>query len=109
MKENKQLSSHALLRRFAEDIRPMLMKDVEEFVTQVRQEGRVRKKRTPANLRWPYSYYHGVFYHTMSLVSAIDRLGEIKLFLSSFPAKLKHEKHGISQDKWVRDHTQTLL
>jgi hypothetical protein len=101
---NKKLGSHPLIHLLMNDIKPLTEKAAELLTAVVKKKGRFQKIRKPSRLNWPDSYYHSVFYHGMNLINAIDRLNEIKVFLSSFPTKKRYEKQGVSQDKWIRYH-----
>jgi len=75
------LMSHPLLGRLMIDTKPLLQEAVRWLGTKAEKHGWVRRKRPPASLRLPDSYYYGVFYHAVTLGEALRPLDDISLHL----------------------------
>jgi len=74
-------SPHPLLERLMIDTKPLLQEAVRWLGTKAEKHGWVRKRKPPASLRLPDSYYYGVFYHAVRLTEALRRLDDISLHL----------------------------
>ena len=63
------------------DLKPLLQEAAQGLRTEAEKHGWVRKRKPPASLRLPDSYYYGVFYHAVRLTEALRRLDDISLHL----------------------------
>ena len=58
----------------------------------------------PPKLNNLLSYHFYVFQYMANLLSAVERLSHIEVFINKFPSPKTYEKNGITEDRWIEYH-----
>ena len=104
LSSNKQLESHPFMLRLKEDMHSLVKKAGRELSLNAEKGKPLRKKKGPANLQLPFSYYHAVFSYTTRLVDALGCIGETLEFLRTSPNQATLKKYHISKERWTKYH-----
>lgn len=103
MKNHKNdIYSHDLIIEVLKNLQPVLEGSTKKLRKAI-SENKVRVK--DESELWEHEWYsYEVFKCLSSLLNAVDRLRQSKIFIRKFPRPRSYEKEGISQDIWIEYH-----
>lgn len=96
------LWKHPLLSLPADKLKPVI-DESSKILGELAKEGKLRSE-TERAIPEPFWYEYEIFTLTITLVEALERLGEVCEFLQEFPCPETYEKRGITRDKWIEYH-----
>lgn len=100
----RQLTSNPFVLRSMEDMKTLTQKAGKELALRAKKGKSLRKKKDPANLQLPDSYYHAVFSYTTRLIDTLEYIGETLEFLRISPNQAILKKYVISKERWTKYH-----
>lgn len=68
-----------------------------------------KRKSNQSNFSDEENYHLGVFDYASNIISASERLEEMRIYLNRFPQSRIFEKHNVTENKWIHYHYSNYL